>query len=186
MPSLSPFSPRCNYQISEFAWQNRNGLHLSPRDQILVSRICMAGAASFFQICDKKRDRLKLKALGRAGVLNLYRLEGLYRMNVASWNRLNLDAMLRTLVLTQFLLISGAVFDGRQVHINGVPWDLFVVRYGDNAPWQKMQESIRSLVLAEEYCAGIDVLPSTARILLDEDLIINRLHFITPGTFPAF
>lgn len=178
---MSPFSHLCGYSVTQFARAQRGQMNLSPRDQTLICRIRLAGAAAFFQICERKRDRNKLKTLGRVGVLNLYRLEGQYRMNVASWEPLSLDQLLRSLVLAQFLLLSGAVFNGQQVIFNGRAHELIIVRHGDAVPVERLERANCCLILAEEYAGWFDHIPSPAKILLDEDLISNHLNYIDTG-----
>lgn len=174
---MSPFSTRCNYKIEHTPAHRRGELQLSPRDSILIFRVQLSGAAAFFQICERKKDRDKLKKLCQVGILNMYRFEGAYRMNVVSWDELDTYQLLCRLVLCQYLLMSGAVFDGRDVYINGISHRLFVVRYGDMIDVDLMNRSSRALIIAEEYCVQFQSLKVPIKLILDDDLASNVLCY---------
>ena len=145
-------------------------------------------AAAYFQLCDHTRQKKKLTAMARAGLVRKYQLQGRRNINVVSLMEFNLDKLLRTLAFAQLAikLKPREILPGsNQIHAHIVLNNVFsviVLRHGDDPDMIPFitNRLERAIVVSETLYPEFKKIKIPCRICLDNDLLGKEMTFYLP------
>lgn len=183
----SPFSPLRNYEVKDSSIAHRHHsfriAQLNPFDQKVAKFIRNNRAAAVFQLADTKKETNKIKKLAGCRILCMYNLVGDVKMNVVSWNPMELDELLRSCALTHYVLLSGNAQAGKSIFIDGTEHAVFVPR--GNEPLDILTANVypNVLIISDSSRKELGDLTTNAKIYLDEDLCDNVLKEYSPEDF---
>jgi hypothetical protein len=194
---LSPFSPRCSYEVRSLPFPQRPPDNLSDQEQKIVSHIVSCGAATTFQIAPLvSKARNRLKKLQRAGIIGLHQLTGEYKLNVYTSDIFpGTDQLLRYLAFSQLCIymqkhanisatLAAEPLTGI-ITIEQRPFPVAVVRDDDDMTFLPavISDQSRLIIVSEKLYPQFQLINIPCRIALDKDLLADSpdLFYLPSG-----
>lgn len=190
---MSPFSTSQNYTLVPHPVRMNTPGILTDWDREVLETIKQVGAAAYFQVAPKSRQRQKLDALHRAGLCYHYTLEGSKKIKIACSKPYELDELLRTLAVTQLYvelqkivpleITPGNGIIHSVIYFNNQTFPIVVVRESDNIPFLTfaINNLEKTIIISEEYYPEFKNIKIPTRITTDDDLIQGNLEFKLPN-----
>jgi hypothetical protein len=186
---ISPFSPLQNYKLKAYPFTPNPPGHLNDWEKHVLEFLSATKAATYFQLCDHTRQKKKLNAMSRAGLVHKYQLQGQRNINIVSSVGFdNLDKLLRTLVFTQLVLklkprdiLPGSNHIHAHIVLNNV-FPVIVLRHGDDpglVPFITNRLD-RVIIISEVFYSEFNKIKTPCRICLDQHLMQSGLSFYLP------
>lgn len=177
---MSPFSSEQKYTLQTYPYTARVPGNLTPWEQETLYFLKQVGAAAYFQITYKSKQKHKLDALNRAGLLRKYQLQGKSPINVAATRKYEIPELLKTLIFTQLVLRLKENFPDltispgdNLVHsvltFNERNFPVIVLRQSDNLYFFPKEE--RMIIISETFHPSFSKINTPVRIALDEELL---------------
>lgn len=186
---ISPFSTLQNYKLKAYPFNPNPPGHLNDWEKHVLEFLSATKAATYFQLCDHTRQKKKLNAMSRAGLVHKYQLQGQRNINVVSSVGFdNLDRLLRTLVFTQLALklkpkdiLPGSNHIHAHIVLNNI-FPVLVLRHGDDPGMVPFitNRLERVIILSETFYPEFNKIKTPCRICLDQDLLQDELTFYYP------
>ena len=190
LEEISPFSTLKKYELITYPYYPHPPGNLSPWEEETLSLLEDIGAATYFQIAPKSKQRKKLDSLYRTGLVYKYQLKGERSINIsASRPYDNLKTLLKALAFAQLVIklkdfYPVQVFPGSNlIHayivFNNNSFPVIVLRSGDDISMLPflIKPLDKLIILSEKLHPDFNKIAIPTRILLDNDLINSNILF---------
>lgn len=188
MPNtLSPFSSMQNYELISYPYYPKPICSITPWEEGIINFLDEVGAAAYFQITYKDKQKKKLNALNRAGIIRRYELKADRPMLIAARREHTLSELLKSLIFAQFIIkfrerFETTIYPGDDLihsvistHKKNFP--VLILRGTESTAVPPLENLV---IISETFRPEFKDITKPARIFLDNDLFTETLTTYLP------
>lgn len=184
---LSPFSSMQSYELISYPYYSRPICSITPWERNTINFLDEVGAAAYFQITYKDKQKKKLNALNRAGIIRKYELKANRPMLIAARKEHTLPELLKSLIFAQFIIkfrehFGVVIYPGdgtihAVISTQSKDFPVLILRGTEPTILPPLDNLI---IISETFRPEFQDISKPTRIFLDNDLFADTLVTYSP------